>query len=368
MRSEDTLFIFLAVIIGVPIGLWLYQDSIFGFIQMVDLAILKVLSWISLGSSLPLIGGVVGGIGDHFTRWADAYENLSPSQLRFQHTWMAGNTAWRPLVVLLILPMMANWAWKARKKRRAQAFNDMTKGFLDKHLKSAQTAKGSSRQQWTVRHWFHFYKLHEIKWKSARWYRKMNLAFSQQLGPPIDDPEASKIVDEFAEFIHEEVKRQFGEKNAKMLPLEIMKKEARSNHAYVSTAVVRILAAARDQYGVLSPNRFRNRLFQRNTTVPIWFALNGFGRQTTHVESLAILSHFYEEVSKGEPIVEPQLNNAFEGLEQYRDHHVNRRKLKDLDESEALQAKKDKEEKQREAENPTAQVKDRYSRKEQLIT
>jgi hypothetical protein len=368
MRSEDTLFIFLAVIIGVPIGLWFYQDNIFGFMQTVDLTILKTLSMLSYLSPIPLVGEFFEDIGGYFGRWAQAYGDLTSSQLKFQHTWMAGNTAWRPLVIIIVLPMMAQWAWKSRKTRRAQSFTDMTKGFLDTHLKSPQTSKkASSRQQWTVRRWLHFYGVHELKWGSARWHRRMNLAFQQQLGVPSSDEAGAALVDEFATFIYREVERQFGEKNAKLLPVDILKNEAKSQHAYVSTAMVRVLAAARDQFGALSPNRFRNRLLQDSATVPIWFALNGFGRQTTHIESLAILSHFYEEVSKGEAIPNPQFDNAYAGLEQYRNHHVGRRKLKDLDESEKINADRARAEKEAAPKKAPITADARYQRKEQLI-
>lgn len=367
MRSEDTLFIFLAIIIGVPLGLWFYRDGIYGFIQMVDLAILQAYSWLDLASPVPLIGSMTAAIGDYFGRWANAYGDLSPSQLTYQHTWVAGNAAWRPIAVAFFAPLMLHWAWKARKVRRAQSFQNMTKGFLDKHLKSPQTVKGTSRQQWTVRRWFYNYKLHGMKWGSARWHRRFNEAFMQQLGAPITDKKAAALVDEFAEFMYREAERQFGDESAKLLPVSVMKSEAKASHAYVSTAMVRILAAARDQFGVLSPNRFRNRLFRSPETTPIWFALNGFGRQTTHVESLAILSHFYEEVCKGQAIKEPQFDNALAGLNQYREHHTERRKLKDLDESEALAAAKEREDRKNAPKEASPSAEKRYKRGEQSI-
>lgn len=368
MRTEDALFLFLAVIVGIPLGLWLFQDEILWFIQLVDLAILRAYAWISAGAIVPVVGRVLEAIGGFYGRWAGAYGGLEAYQLKFEHTWLAGTQAWRPIVIVMMAPMMINWGLQARKKRRAQAFNNMTKGFLDKHLKSAQTVKGSSRQQWTVRRWFHNYKLNAIEWGTARWHRRINEAFAQQLGKPITDDKASKLVDEFAQFMHQEIVRQFGKKNAGILPPSLMANEAKASHAYVSTAIVRILAAARDQYGVLSPNRFRNRLFQSPSTVPIWFALNGFGRQTTHIESLAVLSHFYEEISKGEPIREPQLDNAHKGLDLYRDHHTDKRKLSDLDESEKIRKAEEKKQRANQPARAEPSADERYNRAEQVIS
>lgn len=325
MRSEDSLFIFLAVIIGIPLAIYFYQDALLGFAQFADLMVLRGLSW------LPIFGDYYGNV-------ASQYSALAPSQLRFQHTWIAGTIAWRPITLLLITPMMLYWAWSAYKVRSEQSFKKMDKTFLDKHLKTQQTTVGKSRQQWTVRRWFHFYKLNAMVWGSASWHRRINEAFIKQIGPPTGTKEGDALVKEFAHFMNEQAVIQFGDKSAAMLPPEIAFKEAISRHAYVSTAMVRVLAAYRDQFGVLSPNPFRNRLFQSSVTVPVWFALNGFYRQTTHIESLGILSHFYEEVSKDEMIKEPQLHNALDGLAQYREHHVERRKLADLDETQKLNA------------------------------
>ena len=355
MRTEDSLFILLAIVVGIPVALWIYQAEIFGFLQTVDLMILQVFS------ALPWVG-------DYYGQYQQAYGELHPEQLRFQHTWIVSTVVWRPIVFLFMGPLCLRWAWKAYKTRRAQAFNNMTKGFLDKHLKSTQTVQGESRQQWTVRRWFHFYKLHAMKWGSAQWHRRINLAFQKQIGPEISDPEGQALIKEFCEFLHREAIKQFGAKSARLLPPGKLAKECIKQHQYVSTAMVRAVAASRDQFGVLSPNGFRNRLFQKSDTVPIWFALNGFGRQTTHIESQGILSHFYEEITKGEPIRELKLDNALEGLEQYRIHHVERRKLADLDETKRIEAEEKRKAKAEEVHKPKEPAAERYKESGQLLT
>lgn len=320
MKSDEVIVLLLAIFLGLPFGVWFFQDNIFAVLQAIDLAILKVLSFV------PFVAG-------YYRDVESSYASLAPSQLTFQHIWIASGIAWRPVMVLFMSPLLARWAWKAWQKRRAQAFNKIDKSFIDKHCGIKQSAPGTgARQQWKPRKWFHFYGLHKLEWGSAEWHVAVHKAFKLQLGAPVAGNEG--LVREFAEFIHErEVKRQFGKKAAAMLTVDVMVKEACQQHYYLSTAIVRILAATRDQFGVISPNGFRNRLFQDPKTVPIWFALSGLTRQTTHIESIAILSHFYCEICEKQALSKPHLDSAFDGLEMLRDQKVNLNKLADLDES-----------------------------------
>jgi hypothetical protein len=300
----------------------------------------------------------------------DAYSVLEPETLRYQHIWIASSMAWRPVMEINATPLMLYWAWTAYKTRRAQSFQSMNKTFIDKYCGTKQTVKGSSRQQWTVRHWFHFYGLHKLKWGGSQWYRRLFAAYTKQLGPKANDDDGLKykaLVDEFATFIHGQVVSQFGAKTASKIPVKVYSEEALKQHGYISTAMVRILAAARDEFGVVSPNGFRNRLFQDPQTIPIWFALNKLGSQTAHIEGQGILSHFYEEVTEGRAIDKPMFDNAIKGLEAYRQHHVDQRKLKDLDESEAYDYAAESEARKHAPED-TRTAEERYARAEQLIT
>lgn len=353
MKSDEAIIFFLLIFIGIPIGFWFIQDEIYMVFQFLDLLLLKALSFIPY-------------FGARYSQVEHAYSALEPSQLTFQHIWIAGQIAWRPVGMLVIGPLMLRWAWQAYKKRRAQGFEQVTKSHIDKHCRSRQVGeKGGARQQWTVRHWFHHYGLHLMAWGSMQWNMRIRKALSAQLGWQSSDERSRVLVEEFAEFIHSEVVLSFGAKTASIMPPKMMVEESLSQHAYVSTAMVRILAAARDQFGVVSPQGFRNRLFQDPETVPIWFALNGLMRQTNHIESQGALSHFYDEICEEKPVEEPQLHNALEGLEQYRSHLINQRKLSDLDESEKEALKLQREEVKRLGESPLSQT--GYSESDRLL-
>lgn len=322
MRSEEVVLLFLLALVGVPLALWFFQDSIFGFLQGVDVLLLKAFSFVPV-------------VGDYYGNVNAAYRELQPSQLTWQHIWIAGQIAWRPIMLLVFVPILLRWAWKAWKVRRAQAFETIDKNYILKHCGTKQTVpECGARQQWVVRRWYHHYGLHLMQWGSAEWNLRLRKGLAKQLGRPSDDPDAQALLHEFAVFMHGQAVLSFGKELADTLPPSALVAEATKSHAYSATALVRILAAARDTFGVISPQGFRNRLFQNAETMPVWFALNGLNRQTTHIESLGVLSHFYVEVAEGEALVEPQLENAIQGLEMYRTHLIDQRKLKDLDESE----------------------------------
>lgn len=351
MKSDEVLLLFAIVFLVIPVAIWAYQDSIFAIIQVADSVMLKGLSY------LPFVG-------DHYGRIDEAYNSLEPAQLTWKHIWIAGQAAWRPLAIVVFLPMMLRWAWKARKKRSAQAFKNIDKAYILKHCATKQTTSAQgARQQWVVRRWYQHYGLHKLTWGSADWHVRLRKALVMQLGAPVENEKSQALLSEFATFINAQVQIAFGSEQANQLTADMMVREATRSHAYVATAMVRILAAARDQFGVISPQGFRNRLFQEASTVPIWFALNGLMRQTTHAESLGVLSHFYVEVAENEPLTKPQMENAFSGLEKYREHLLGMRKLKDLDESEAYAAAA------RSPEEPAEQrsAQERYSEEEQKL-
>lgn len=322
MKSDEMLLIICAILFGIPFAFWFYQDGIYSFLQTADLILLGIYSKIPF-------------IGEHYSSTHAAYEQLRPQQLTWQHIWIAGQIAWRPIFILLGVPLLLVWAWKAWRVRRAQAFNTIDKAYILKHCGTKQTAPDNgARQQWQVRRWYQHFGLHRMAWGGVEWNLRIRKALALQLGKPVEEPESQELIKEFANFIHGQVEIMFGKKRAKLLPVDVLIKEAMHGHAYCATAMVRVLAAAQDTFGVVSPQGFRNRLFQEAWTVPIWFGLNGLMRQTTHVESLGVLSHFYVEVAEGEALTEPQLDNAILGMEAYRTHLIEQRKLKDLDESE----------------------------------
>lgn len=319
MKEEDILAA-AAFSIGVFIlGLWFYQAEIKALWYWMDSMALSALQYIPV-------------VGERYGQMLRDYEAVEPHWPSYWQYLTIGQTVWRPFMVLLFLPLCLHWAWKAYKKRSQQGFDEINQAYIDKHYRTLRPGPGT-RQQWTVRQWFHHYGIHKLEWGGAEWEDALHRAFMFQLGPPSDAPESHELLLEFAKVIKKELVNSFGAKTVAAFEPEDVVDKTIEAHAYRTPAMVRILAAARDDYGVVSPYSFRNRLFESPDLIPIWFALNGLGRQTTHIESLGALSHFYIEVAYAEPLQEPNFRNAIKGLEQYREHLLEQLRMPDLDES-----------------------------------
>lgn len=319
MREEDILLALAFSIAVYALGLWFYQDEIKAIWYWMDTRMLAALQYIPF-------------VGDHYGKMLRDYQAIESHWPSYLQYLSVGQGVWRPFAVLVFLPMCLRWAWKAHKKRAAQGFDEINQSYIDKHYRTL-TPSPATRQQWTVRHWFHHYGLHKLKWGSQEWEEKLCNAFMFQLGPPSDTPESRELLLEFAKVIKKELVTSFGHKTvAAFDPADVVER-AVACHAYRTPAMVRILAAARDDFGVVSPYAIRNRLFESADLIPIWFSLNGLGRQTTHIESQGALSHFYIEVAYNERLEEPQFRNAIKGLDQYREHLLEQLRMPDLDES-----------------------------------
>ena len=323
MKEEDiiTAIIFVAAVF--LLGCWFYQDEIKALWYLMDTAMLGVLQFIPF-------------LGDRYAGMLSDYRAVQASWPSYWQYLVVGQSVWRPFMIMIMMPMCFLWAFKSKKKRDAQGFDNIDKAYIDKHYRTLEPSQ-ATRQQWTVRHWFHHYDLHKLPWGSEAWEDRINAAFRFQLGPASNTPSSRELITEFAGVVRKELIESFGKDKPIVFDVKEVVELAIERHHYLTPAMVRILGAARDDYGVVSPYPIRNRLFEKSEWIPIWFSLNGLGRQTTHIESLGALSHFYVEVAYNEPLEEPQFRNAIKGLDQYREHLLDQLKMHDLDESENYQ-------------------------------
>lgn len=90
---------------------------------------------------------------------------------------------------------------------------------------------------------------------------------------------------------------------------------ARCNqHAFETTALLRALATAREEGGVLAPATF---VWLRAYDRVLWYPLNNMGRQAFHMEALGAMCHYKAEKMAQRPIVRPKVEGAVEALATY---------------------------------------------------
>jgi intracellular multiplication protein IcmP len=87
-------------------------------------------------------------------------------------------------------------------------------------------------------------------------------------------------------------------------------------HAYVATALLRVLQAGRERGGVLAPAQF---LWLRGANRPLWYALNNLGRQSFHTEGAGAIAHYFAEYSAGAALLSPKVAGALASLSAF-DH------------------------------------------------
>lgn len=98
-----------------------------------------------------------------------------------------------------------------------------------------------------------------------------------------------------------------------------------SNHAYTNTALFRLLQWSRDNGGVFASAEFR---WLKKIDRSLWYTLNNCGRRSYHTEGAGAVSHFNAEHISKAKLVEPHVDQAVDGLEDYLEHQG----LIDLDE------------------------------------
>lgn len=87
-----------------------------------------------------------------------------------------------------------------------------------------------------------------------------------------------------------------------------------NQHAYENTALLRALATAREEGGVLPPATF---LWLRGHDRPLWYALNNLGRQSFHIEGLGAMAHYKAEKLTQRPILRPKVEDAVTSIADY---------------------------------------------------
>lgn len=87
-----------------------------------------------------------------------------------------------------------------------------------------------------------------------------------------------------------------------------------NQHAFQTTAMLRALATAREEGGVLAPATFVwLRAFDRT----LWYPLNNLGRQAFHMEAFGAMAHYKSEKRTSRPIPRPKVEPAIESIVTY---------------------------------------------------
>ncbi|MFH1158539.1 MAG: hypothetical protein V1721_06615 [Pseudomonadota bacterium] len=85
-------------------------------------------------------------------------------------------------------------------------------------------------------------------------------------------------------------------------------------HAYATTALLRCLARAREEGGVLAPASF---LWLRGQDRALWYPLNNLGRKSYHAEAVGALVHFTNELISAQKIPTPRFEDVIKGIEAF---------------------------------------------------
>jgi intracellular multiplication protein IcmP len=87
-----------------------------------------------------------------------------------------------------------------------------------------------------------------------------------------------------------------------------------NQHAYENTVMVRALATAREEGGVLAPAQF---VWLRAFDRMLWYPLNNLGRQSHHMEALGAICHYKAEKMAQRPIPRPKMEDAVKAISEY---------------------------------------------------
>ncbi len=87
-----------------------------------------------------------------------------------------------------------------------------------------------------------------------------------------------------------------------------------NEHAWETTALIRGLATAREEGGVLAPAQF---VWLRAHDRALWYPLNNLGRQSFHMEAMGAMSHYKAEKLAQRPIPRYKVSDAVKMLSEY---------------------------------------------------
>lgn len=85
-------------------------------------------------------------------------------------------------------------------------------------------------------------------------------------------------------------------------------------HAWETTAMLRVLSRARDEGGVLAPAQF---VWLRGHDRTLWYPLNNLGRKSYHAEAAGAMVHYTNELIAGQKIPTPRMDQVLKSLEDY---------------------------------------------------
>ena len=87
-----------------------------------------------------------------------------------------------------------------------------------------------------------------------------------------------------------------------------------SKHAYENTVIYAMLDRARAKGGVFKEH---DMLYIKKLDRHMWYGLNNCGRKRFHTEGAGIMSHYFAERVANRALIEPYLDPACEGVENY---------------------------------------------------
>lgn len=87
-----------------------------------------------------------------------------------------------------------------------------------------------------------------------------------------------------------------------------------SKHAYENTVIYAMLDRARAKGGVLKEH---DMAYIKKLDRHMWYGMNNCGRKRFHTEGSGIISHFFAERISNRALIEPYLDPACEGVENY---------------------------------------------------
>lgn len=87
-----------------------------------------------------------------------------------------------------------------------------------------------------------------------------------------------------------------------------------NKHAYANTGLYALLDKCRARAGVLASADFG---YLKPLDRSLWYSLSNCGRRRFFIESAGVVSHFFAERVTANPLVEPNVENAINGLEDY---------------------------------------------------
>lgn len=87
-----------------------------------------------------------------------------------------------------------------------------------------------------------------------------------------------------------------------------------NQHAYENTAMIRAIATAREEGGVMAPAQF---VWLRAYDRALWYPLNNIGRQAYHMEAIGAMCHYKAEKVTARPIPRPKMEDAVATITEY---------------------------------------------------